>query len=382
MFNRGLVLRVLVQARNGFWPNSGLGLTTLLFAVLLVPSSGWANTSKNCPVEPAQAAIVSGETYFGSNCVLKTASDLDTFTFSASAGDTWKMVAGATNVVNPNNICVTLDDPHGSTVATGCSLTNIAHSGAVIKKLTVAGTYTIVVTETSNAVIDYGVSLERLSPAPGDGTALVLGKTISSEVNPPSAQDAYTFFGTTTGTYEVSATMTSGSNPENLCFSVYQPDGTAVVSACTETNFNFTAQVKVMPQVNGTFVVVVFAADNVNTLNYNLSVTCVSAPGTCGTPPPVCALKDSPTYNAATATLTMNFTLATPVAATWNAWLVSQDTVQSLWSLPEPITEPSVSVSKTHAQVKSGRVGILSTLNTPTGGITCSSWALVNTGAL
>jgi hypothetical protein len=388
MFNRGLVLRVLVQARESspirFSSNSGLTLAALVVAVLLLPSSGWATVAKNCPVEPAQAAIVSGETYFGTNCVLKSAADLDTFTFSASAGDTWKVVAGGTNVANPNNICVTLNDPKGTTVANGCSLTNISHSGTIITKpLTVAGTYTIVVTETGNAVVDYGVSLERLNHAPADGIALALGKTISSAVSPPSAQDAYTFFGATTGTYEVSATMTSGSNPENLCFSVYQGVTIVVAEVCTETNFAFTVQSKFTPIVNGTFVVIVFAADNTYTLNYTVSVQCVA--GTCPIgppPPPTCALKDAPSYNAATGTLTMNFTVATPVVATWNGWLSSQNTVQSLWSESLPITEPSVTMTKTQANVpKSGKVGILSTLTTPTKGITCSSWAQVNTGA-
>jgi hypothetical protein len=381
-------LRVLVRVRERglvrLLSNSGLSLAALLAAGLLMPNSAWANTSKNCPVEPTRTTIVSGETYFGSNCVLKTASDQDAFTFSASAGDTWKIVAGSPNVVNPNNICLTLNDPNGNTVTSGCSFTNIGHSATIIRKLTVGGSFTVIVTEADTAVIDYGVSLERLSPAPVDGTALVLGNTISSQVNPPSAQDAYTFFGTTTGTYLVSATMTSGGNPENLCFSVYGPGGAAAVNAaCTETNFSFTAQAKFMPAVNGTFVVVVFGSDNIYTLNYNLSVTCVSAPDTCGSPPPptTCALKDAPSYNAATQTLTMNFTVATPVVATWNGWLSSQNTMQMLWSQSQPVTEPAVTVTKTQANVvKAGKVGILSTLTTPTKGITCSSWALVNTG--
>jgi hypothetical protein len=385
MFTRCRVLRVLVHARERilirFSSHSGLSVVALLVAVLLMPSSAWANMSKNCPVEPSRTTIVSGETYFGSNCVLSTASDQDVFNFSASAGDTWRIIAGSPNVVNPNNICLTLNDPNGKTVGSGCSLTNVAHSAGIISTLTVGGTYTVIVTETSTAVIDYGVSLERLSPAPVDGTALVLGNTITSEVNPPSAQDAYTFFGTATGTYQVSATMTSGSNPENLCFAVYQPGGKAVTSACTETNFSFTAQAKFTPTVNGTHVVVVFAADNTYTLNYNFSVTCVSAPSTCGSPPPPpCTLKDMLSYNATSGTLTMNFTLGTPVAVTWNAWLTSQNTMQNLWSVSQPITVPSVPVTKTQALAKSGKVGVLSTFTTPTAGITCSSWVQVNTG--
>lgn len=386
MFNRGLVLRVLVQARKRslirFSSNSGLSLAALLVAVLLIPSSGWANTSKNCPSEPAHAAIVSGETYFGSNCVLNTASDLDTFTFSASAGDTWTVVTGTTNAAYPNNICVTLNDPKGNAVNSACSnSTNSTLYAMITSTLTVAGTYTIVVFETKDAVIDYGISLERLSPAPADGTALSLGKTVSGEVNPPSAQDAYTFYGDTSGTYEVSATMTSGAYPQNLCFSVYQPSGAAVIGfACTNTtNGTVTVQSTFTPTVDGTYVAIVYTAGNNYTLDYTLSVACVG--GVCETKTPTCALKDAVTYNATTGTLTMDFTVGTPVAATWNGWLTYQNTMQSLWSLAQPVTEPPVAVTQTQASVAvSGKVGILSTLTTPTGGIMCSSWAQVNTG--
>jgi hypothetical protein len=256
----------------------------------------------------------------------------------------------------------------------------------ITTQLTVAGTYTIDLTETLTAGVDYGISLERISPTPADGTALVLGNTISGAVTPPSAQIAYTVYGTTTGKYQVTATMTSGGFPQNLCFNVYQPGGTAVVSAaCTNTRFGTTtAQATFIPPVNGTYVTTVYTEENNDTLNYTLSVVCVSAPVTCGSPPPVCTLKDSLTYNAASGTLTMNFTIATPVAATWNGWLTSLNTITPLSGFPisQPITEPAIPVTKTQANVaKAGKVGILSTLTTPTGGISCASWALVNTGS-
>jgi hypothetical protein len=381
-------LRVLVQARERslirFSSNSGLSLLALLVAVLLIPTSGWANTSKNCPVEPAQAAIVSGETYIGTNCVLNTVSDQDLFTFNATAGDTWAIVAEAANVVYPNQICFTLHDPKGSSVVSACSLSGVGtFFASTTIPLTVMGTYTIDLSEMQTAVVDYGISLERVSPAPADAIGLTLGKTVSGQVNTPSAQEAYSFYGTTTGTYQVTATMTSGAYPQNLCFTAYRPGGAAVVGACTLSGVGQTTiQANVSPAVNGTYVIIVDTQANDDTLSFDLNVTCVSAPGTCGTPPPPsCVLKDAPSYDAASGTLTMNFTLGTKVAVTWNGWLTSQNTMQSLWSVSRPITEPAISVTKTHSNVaKSGKVGILSTLTTPTGGITCSSWALVNTG--
>lgn len=375
-------VRVQRNRKNQFQFSSTFTIhLVLLLAMCLIPSSVWANTTKNCPTEPGQAAIVSGETYFGTNCVLNTASDLDTFTFNASAGDTWKVVAGTTNAAYPNDICMNLNDPNGNRVTWACS-NSAAHNLAavLIQKLTLAGVYTIVVYETKNATIAYGISLERISPAPIDGTALTLGKVVSAAITQPSAQDAYTVYGTTTGSYEVSATMTSGAYPQNLCFSVYQPDGTAVVGfACTNTAASeFTAQAKFTPTANGTYVVIAYSALDNDTLNYTLSVACVA--GVCGTPPTTCSLKDALTYNATTGTLTMNFTLGTPYAVTWNAWLTSQNSMQSLWSLSQPITEPPTTVTMTQTLSKSGKVGVLSTFTTPAKGITCSSWAIINTG--
>lgn len=102
--------------------------------------------------------------------------------------------------------------------------------------------------------------------------------------------------------------------------------------------------------------------------------------GTNMTLTPVCILTDAPSYNATTGILTMKFTLATPVVATWNAWLTENNSLQLLWSQSQPATGLPITVTKTHTLAKSGKVGILSTLTVPTTGITCSSWQLVLTG--
>jgi hypothetical protein len=125
-------------------------------------------------------------------------------------------------------------------------------------------------------------------------------------------------------------------------------------------------------------VVIAYSALDNDTLNYTISVVC--AAGICGTPPTTCSLKDALTYNATTGTLTMNFTLGTPYAVTWNAWVTSQNSMQSLWSVSQPITEPPTTVTMTQTLSKSGKVGVLSTFTTPTKGLTCSSWAMINTG--
>jgi hypothetical protein len=382
MFSRGLVLRVLVQAcarsLTRFSSNSGLSLAALLGAVLLIPTSGWANTTKNCPVEPAQGVpIVSGETYFGGNCVLNNAGDVDSFTFNASAGDTWSMVLGDGSTTTPS-ICLALIPP-GSTTSTplGCTFGTAVETVANIQKL-VAGTYTILVTEQNTGTITYGLSLERLSPAPPDGIPLILNTNVAAQVTPPTAQNAYTLLGNTADTYKITLSDAGGVT----CFAVYQPDGTLVVNGgCTFGTAVPVVSANVTPTHNGTHVVVVNTGGTDTINSYNLELACLAGPDNCKQPPPLpCALTDKLSYNAASGILTMNFTLATQVPVTWNAWLTSQSTVQSLWSVSQPATEPAASITKTQALVKSGKVGVLSTLTVSPGGITCSNLGIINTG--
>ena len=99
---------------------------------------------------------------------------------------------------------------------------------------------------------------------------------------------------------------------------------------------------------------------------------------------PTCTLKDTATYSATTSTLTMAFTVGNKAATTWNAWLTDQNTMISLFSVAQPITSPPgapVAITKTYSSLsKEGKVGVLSTLTTPTGGIICSNWEQVSTG--
>jgi hypothetical protein len=379
-----LLSKTVITLCRGPIGKRGSLIAALVLALGMLSGRGWASVT-NCPAEPKQGVtITSGETYYGSNCVLSTAADVDGFNFNASAGDTWKMVASSANMTYPDNICLTLYGPGGTTVFSGCSNTaGVVSEIPTIQTLATTGTYSIAVTETQNDVIDYGLSLERLSPAPGDGTKLTLGTPVTGTVAAPSSQSAYTFYGATTGLYGITASMTSEGYPYNLCVGVYQPNGLSVTSfpVCTNTAGNvFDISANFTPTQDGIFVLVVYEFKGLGTPNFNLSVSCLS--GTCpnGTTKLNCSLKDVLAYNKTTGTLTMNFTLATPVAATWNGWLVSGSTTQLLWSTSEPYTEPATTITQTQAVPKSGKVGILSTLTTPTSGITCSSWAQVNTG--
>jgi hypothetical protein len=66
--------------------------------------------------------------------------------------------------------------------------------------------------------------------------------------------------------------------------------------------------------------------------------------------------------------------------ATWNAWLTYQNTIESLFSQSQPITNPPKVITKTKTGLSSeGVVGVLSTLTTTTKGIVCSSYQQINT---
>jgi len=387
MFDRGLFLRGLVRAQVGsqirFWSSAGLLLAALLFAMVVIPTAGWASTTKNCPAEPAQnVPIVSGETYAGSNCLLKTTGDVDSFTFTAAAGNTWRIVLGLTGTIT-ENICLNVYAPGstGTPIYTGCTGVGIGGSYAVVdNQLTkTAGVYTAVVTEEGNGNELYGISLERIDPVPGDAVALTLASSVTGTIAESAAQNAYTFYGGTTGTYEVISSYLSGA--DNVCFDIYQPGAVLVSTQCTGVGVGggTTIQETFTPAKNGTYLVVIHTASNASTTNYNLEATCIL--GSCPNPPK-CLVTDTLSYDAPSGTLTMNFTLETPGAETWNGWLTSQNSMQLLWSVPQPLTFPAITVTKTQTGVaKAGKIGVLTTLTTPKGGIICSNFATFNTGA-
>ena len=84
---------------------------------------------------------------------------------------------------------------------------------------------------------------------------------------------------------------------------------------------------------------------------------------------------------AADGKLTMDFEIGTQEPATWDLWVVIPGTgVFSVWSLPLPVIDPSVSPSLSFPLPSMGAIGFLTALSTSEG-ITCSDWATVDTGA-
>jgi hypothetical protein len=366
-----------------------LPLAALLFVFLLIPQSALAGTA-NCPPEPAtNTPIASGDIFVGSNCTLKTTGDVDSFVFTGNKGDTWQLAA-ALNGAATANICLTVYDPSFKIVyGPGC--TGVGYGGpssvVVDQALVTTGTYTMDITENSSGTQDYAVSVERLYPFPPNAQAVSLGKTHAGDISALTDSNAFTFEGATTGEYEVAATLSS-SITANVCMTVYSPGGGLIKPSvgseggCTGVGYGgpSTIQIDFTPTETGIYMAFVSVSGNDATQSYSLEVSCVVGECKPILPPP-CTLKDAASYNATTSTLTMDFTVGNTSVETWNAWLTYQNTMDSLFSASQPITNPPKAIVKTKTALsKEGIVGVLSTLTTPTGGITCSSWVLVNTG--
>ena len=385
--------------------NFALPLATLLFGFLLVPRAALADTYANCPTEPASnVSIALGETFAGSNCNLYTDGDVDSFVFTGTTGETYRL-AVAINGAAPTNICLTLYDPTFKSVFSGCTsvgFPNYQNSVGTNQKLTVTGTYTMDVTEVSSATLNYGASLERLYPFPPDARPVPkIAQSVAGNITPLTDSDAWTFPSHTTGRYRVTAAMTSSNS--NLCMNVYSSNFTILGSGCTSVgfpNYNNIVRIDFTPTSAeaGTNMPFVWVAGDDSTATYNLEVSCVvgNCPAWPPPPPLPCTLTDVLSYNATTSTLTMKFTVGNEegTSAIWSAWLTyadpqgtNLDTMQTLFSQLQPITNPPKVITKTFAGLpREGKVGVLSTLSTPhlstakTEGIACSSWVQIDTG--
>jgi len=361
-----------------------LPLALLFFGLLLVPQSAVAVTM-DCPVEPKQGVpIASGYVYAGPNCTLYTTADVDSFVLAANSGDVYRFTVGINTDPGMGNICLILYSPSALLIFSACSNV-VAGVDSVMtdQKLTATGAYTMVITGSSNGPINYGTSLERIYPTPPDGKKVTPGIAVSGNITPLTDTPAFTFAGVTTGVYQPTASVSSSAT-QNLCMSVYSPNGALVVPstggnpACTYIAGGvYSVQVSFTPGKAGTDLVLLNEDGNDGTVGYDFEVSCGIS---CPPPPPPCTLTDAATYDATTSTLTMDFTVGNPYNTTWHTWLNYQGTMKELFSVAQPITYPPVTVTKTVTLAKEGEVAIISTLTTATKGIACSSYVKVATG--
>ena len=359
-------------------------LSAVLFGLLLVSRVALAATA-DCPVEPASnVPLADGEVLAGTNCTLNTAGDVDSFVFKGTSGDTYQLAVAINGAIGGGpNVCLTLYNPSLSKIyGPQCSNVNVGQNSVVTdQKLTATGSYTIDITEPYTGMVNYAVSLERLYPFPPNAQQVGLAKVVAGDIAELTDSNAFTFEAVTTGEYGVSATLPSGAPlNRNLCMTVYLPDGTSPPngSGCTNINVgNYSVIIDFTPTQDGTSMAFLYVEGNDGTDTYSLEVSCLA--GKC-IQPPYCGLTDTLSYTSGT--LTMNFTVENSYATTWNAWLIYQNaTPVPLFSVSQAITPSPTPYPKTATLGTEGNVGVLSTLTTPTNGITCSSWAQIQTGA-
>lgn len=262
-------------------PKSTIVALALTLAVcMLFPSAALAQGT-NCPPEPASGTpIADGQIYIGANCTLTSPGDVDGFVFSGNNGDIYHIVT-AINGSAPTNICLTLYDPNGHNIFSGC--TNVEFGGLSVlvnQTLTVTGPYTVDITETSTATIKYALSLERLHPFPPNAQEINLATQYPGDISPITDSNAFTFEGATNTTVQVSATLT-GSPQSNLCMDVYFQDGTHVgTEQCTNIEFGgLTIQIDFTPTQNGAYMAFFQVGGNDGTVTYTMEVSCLV--GTC-----------------------------------------------------------------------------------------------------
>jgi hypothetical protein len=356
---------------------AGVILTGLLLAAQPVKA---ANEARPCPAEPTQnVTITSGYVFAGTNCTIGPITDLDSFRFSGTANHVYRIALALNGGANGMNLCFELHGPSGL-IRTQCTNTPYGVWAAVWdQKLPGTGVYTIVVSEAGNdQSVAYAISLQRLYTAPSERRTIEVAQSVNDEILPLTDSDTFGFYGNTQSTYRLTVTMAFVTGP-NICASVFGPDsGTALSGACTNSPYGVrSVTMDIKPRQNGTHLILIAEGSYRNTVTYTVNLQCLLA---CDVPPPPppCTLRNAPAYSSGL--LTMRFNLGTLSAATWNAWLTSQNGMRLLWSVSQPKTDPAVVITKTASVGPVGKVAILSTLTTPARGIICYSLATANTG--
>jgi hypothetical protein len=292
--------------------------------------------------------------------------DQNLFTFYGATTGTYQ--ASATYTGLGTSQCVTAYNPDGTLAKTssgsnpGCA--NIAFGGNTVTfdfTPDENGTILLLVAADGNdGTVSYNLEATcLLGTCP---TKVPTTTTLTSSPNPSGDGQAVTF------TAEVSSSDGTPPNGETVSFM----SGTKLLGTGTLSSGAATFSDSKLSAGATTSVTAVYAGDSTFlTSTSNVVKQMVYGP---------CTVIDSLSYNATSKTLTMNFTVGNIVATTWNAWLTYQNTLEELFSVAQPITNPPVPVTKTTTLSKEGTVGVLSTLTTATNGIYCSSYVQINTG--
>jgi hypothetical protein len=252
------------------------GLGVLLFAVwLFLPSLGKAQIEGiRCAPEPTDMFINYGNLV---NCKIDPIKDVDFFRFSGAVGELIRVqIARQDGLGQPT---FEVFGPDGAAV-TSCSSLDTFISGAADCQLTLAGTYTIRINEQrDDGTVDYGLALERIVPLSVAAQPLASGQTRADEINAVGDIDAFFFSGNANDLYFVQIAGQSGFGKP--VFEVFSPDGNLL---CAKLDSSSTGTADCPLTQTGAHTILVNDLLRRNTVQYSLSLQCVS--GNCPLPPP------------------------------------------------------------------------------------------------
>ncbi len=257
--------------------NGGSTLGTYDLDLVVAPATQAADSDGD------GGAITSGQTKGGT---INHYGDLDVYTFSATAGNTFRLSVGDANSNSNYRPQITVYDPNGNQVgasATGFTDTSVGVTYTVPGAS--AGTYTAVVQSDGGSTLgtyDLDLVVTPATQAPdsdGDGGPLTSGQTKAGTINHYGDLDVYTFNASAGNMFQLSvgdADSTSNFRPQ---ITAYGPSGNQVGAALTGFTDTSEGITYVVPGTGSGMYTVIVQSDGGNTLGtYDLDL--VIAPAT------------------------------------------------------------------------------------------------------
>ncbi len=223
-------------------------------------------------------SIVSGQTRNGA---INHPGDLDVYTFTATAGQSFEVSVGAADQASTYHPRMLIYDPTGKYLSGVNPFNDVDHTsfqGYVNTAL--AGDYTIVVqganaSNTGTYALELDAALATQAPDSGGdgGLFIVSGQTRAGTINHPGDIDVYTYTATAGQTFEASVGVTDQDSTFHPEVHVYDPNGHYIGASLP---FNDTPHTSYQPLVNnalaGVYTIIVQGANPSNVGAYDIEL--------------------------------------------------------------------------------------------------------------
>jgi hypothetical protein len=195
------------------------------------------------------------------SCAIDPVGDTDVFSFLGSPGESVSILVSRRGGGTP---CVELFDSQGKAVGQGI----VCFTPLIRPQLTLNGTYTIRVSELGNdQLLDYVLSLERVSPPSSTVKPIGLAQTLNDEINPSGDVDLFFFNGQAFSTVSIVVARRGGGTP---CVTLFDPRGNIVGQGTVCITTTIGAQLT----LSGNYTILVTELGN-DTLDYAVNVQCL-----------------------------------------------------------------------------------------------------------